>query len=112
MKIAADKLESFTVSALLSAGLGEPDARTTADVLVTTDTWGVFTHGTKSLRGYIRRLRGGGLRANARPKIITEGPAWAMVDADSAIGMVGSTFAMRLAMAKGRAATEAAARLA
>ena len=103
MKIAADKLESFTVSALLSAGLGEPDARTTADVLVTTDTWGVFTHGTKSLRGYIRRLRGGGLRANACPRVVAEGPAWGMVDADSAIGMVGSTFAMRLAMAKAKA---------
>ena len=104
MKIAAANLESFCTQALLRAGVNDADARTTADVLVTTDTWGVFTHGTKSLRGYIRRLRGGGLRAGARPRVVSEGPAWAMVDADSALGMVGSTFAMRVAIAKARAA--------
>jgi ureidoglycolate dehydrogenase (NAD+) len=104
MKISAANLESFCVQALLRAGVSDADARTTADVLVTTDTWGVFTHGTKSLRGYIRRLRGGGLRADARPRVVSEGPAWAMVDADSALGMVGSTFAMRIAMAKATAA--------
>src|SRR2546423_8678206 len=104
MKIAVGELESFCVQALRRAGVGEEDARTVADVLVTTDTWGVFTHGTKSLRGYIRRLRGGGLRAEARPRVVSEGPAWAIVDADSAIGMIGSTFAMRPAIAKARTA--------
>jgi len=29
-------------------------------VLSTTDVWGVFTHGSKALRGYLRRLRAGG----------------------------------------------------
>ena len=95
MIVVASKLESFCVDALRRAGLGDTDARTTADVLVTTDTWGVFTHGTKNLGGYLRRLRGGGLRVKAAPRIVKEGPAWALIDADSAIGMVGSTFAMR-----------------
>ena len=27
---------------------------TVPDVLVTTDSWGVFTHGIKALRGYVR----------------------------------------------------------
>lgn len=104
LRIAVGRLESLAVEALRASGLSEADARTTAEILVTTDTWGVFTHGTKNLRGYIRRLRAGGLRAGARPGVVAEGPAWAMVDADSAIGMVGSTFAMRVAMTKARAA--------
>jgi len=104
MNVSVTKLEAFCVEALRKTGLSDADARTAADVLVTTDAWGVFTHGTKSLRGYIRRLRAGGLRSNAAPKIVKEGPAWALVDADSAIGMVGSKFAMRVAMAKARAA--------
>jgi len=103
MKVSAKHLTSFCVDALLQTGMSEADAQLTAGLLVQTDTWGVFTHGTKSLRGYIRRLRGGGLRAQGRPKITTEGPAWAMVDADSTVGMVGSTFAMRTAIAKARA---------
>jgi ureidoglycolate dehydrogenase (NAD+) len=104
MKVAASKLEAFCVAALRKAGLSEADARTTADILVLTDAWGVFTHGTKNLRGYIRRLRGGGLRADASPKVMKEGPAWALVDADAAIGMAGSVFAMRVAIAKAKAA--------
>ena len=53
---------------LTKVGVAEEDARTTADVLVTTDTWGVFTHGAKRLGDYIRRIRAGGIRADARPQ--------------------------------------------
>jgi LDH2 family malate/lactate/ureidoglycolate dehydrogenase len=88
---------------LRKAGVGEGDAGTTADVLVTTDTWGIFTHGVKLLTGYVRRLRAGGIRADARPRIFAEGPGWAMVDGGSGLGMVTSTFAMRAAIAKARA---------
>ena len=104
MKIAVSKLEAFCVDALRTAGVSENDARITSEILVLTDTWGVFTHGTKNLRGYIRRIQAGGIRKNAQPKIVREGPAWAIVDADSGLGMFGSTFAMRTAIAKARSA--------
>lgn len=104
MKVAVAKLEAFCINALRTAGVSEDNARATAEILVLTDTWGVFTHGTKNLRGYIRRIRGGGIRRNAQPKIVREGPAWAIVDADSGLGMIGSTFAMRTAIAKARSA--------
>src|SRR5258708_39009762 len=51
MKIFAPQLEAFCVEALRKVGVSEPDARTTASLLVMTDTWGVFTHGSKNLRG-------------------------------------------------------------
>src|SRR5437660_1127853 len=100
--IRVDDLHAFCVDALRKLGVGEADARTTADVLVTTDTWGIFTHGVKALRGYARRLRGGGLHADARPAVVSEGPAWAVVDGGSALGMVTSELAMRTAVAKAR----------
>jgi LDH2 family malate/lactate/ureidoglycolate dehydrogenase len=87
---------------LTQVGVGAAEAQTTADVLVTTDSWGVFTHGVKALRGYVRRLRGGGLLATARPEVVAEGPAWALVDGHSGLGMVTSAFAMRVAMGKAR----------
>src|SRR5262249_12091828 len=101
--VSVDALRAFCLEALAKVGVGEEDARTTADVLVTTDTWGVFTHGVKALLGYARRLRGGGLRADARPTIVSDGPAWAIVDGGSALGMVTSVLAMRTAAAKARA---------
>jgi ureidoglycolate dehydrogenase (NAD+) len=102
-RVAVEALDTFCRAALARTGVGESQARTTAEVLVTTDTWGVFTHGTKLLPGYIRRLRGGGIRT-VEPGIIAEGPAWALVDGGSALGQVTGVFAMRAAMAKARTA--------
>lgn len=97
-----DDLHHFTASALQAAGLAAGDAATGADVLATTDAWGVFTHGTKLLAGYLRRLKLGGLRARGVPRVVAEGGAWATVDGDSALGQVASVMAMRTAVAKAR----------
>ena len=58
--VPVDVLRTFCESALHACGLCPKDVRTTADVLVGTDTMGIYTHGTKSLRGYVKRLRAGG----------------------------------------------------
>src|SRR2546425_11584844 len=100
MRVSPQNLHAFCVEALTKVGVDQRDARTTADVLVTTDTWGTFTHGTKALRAYIRRLRGGGLRMNGTPRVVDEGPAWAWIDGDSSLGMVSSGFGRKTAMAK------------
>ncbi len=101
--IRVDDLRAFCLQALGQAGVTGSAAETTADVLVTTDTWGVHTHGVKALGGYIRRLKAGGLRAGARPAIVAEGPGWATVDGDSGLGMVVSVFAMNVAIEKAKA---------
>lgn len=100
MKVSIESLRSFCIAALEQVGLNAADAQTTADALVTADTMGVFTHGTKLLVGYLNRLRGGGYRAAGKPRIEREGPAWAVIDGDSALGQVGSSFAMQTAIAK------------
>ena len=96
------KLHAFTKAAFESVGLSPADATTATDVLVTTDAWGVFTHGTKNLKGYLRLLKAGGLQARARPAIATQGPAWAVIDGNAALGMVTSVFAMQTAIAKAK----------
>ena len=103
-RITPVELSDFAVRALRAVGVRDDDARTTADVLVMTDTMGVFTHGTKSLRGYVRRLRDGGLRADARPAEVRDGPAWALIDGNSTLGMVTGVFAMNIAITKAKAA--------
>src|SRR6266542_4325478 len=95
-------LHRFTSDAFRQVDLAPADAITGADVLATTDAWGVFTHGTKALAGYLRRLQAGGLRAQGHPRIVAEGGAWATVDGDSSLGMVTSVFAMQIAITKAR----------
>lgn len=102
MTVSIPALEAFCVSALQRVGLSADDAQTTATALATTDSMGVFTHGTKLLIGYLNRLQGGGYKAAGVPQIEREGPGWAVIDGDSALGQVGSVFAIRTAMAKAR----------
>jgi LDH2 family malate/lactate/ureidoglycolate dehydrogenase len=102
LRVSVQSLEEYCLRALAAAGVSETDARTTLEVLVTTDTWGVFTHGVKCLRGYIRRIQAGGIVKDAVPFVAAHGPGWAMIDGQSALGMVTSTLAMRTAMKKAR----------
>ena len=95
-----DELKSYTQTVLQAVDLSESDAAATAEVLVTTDAMGVFTHGTKLLSGYVRKLQGGGYRINAAPTIERQGPGWAIVNGESALGQVGSQFCIELAMEK------------
>lgn len=100
VNVLATELRDFVQKALLSTGLPNIEAEITADALVSTDALGVFTHGTKLLAGYLKKLQGGGYGILAKPKIEREGPAWATVDGDSGLGQVGCHFAMHTAMKK------------
>lgn len=98
--IPVSSLMNFTVHCFRSTGVSELDARTAAECLVGTDRLGVFTHGTKLLAGYLRKLQGGGYRPDACPRIEREGPAWATFDGDSGLGQTGCSAAMQTAIAK------------
>ena len=70
--------------------------------LVTTDTFGVMTHGTKNLNQYIQKMQAGGLNPHAEPTIDREGMSWAILNGNKALGMVSGCRAMRLAIQKAR----------
>ncbi|MCA9430317.1 MAG: Ldh family oxidoreductase [Candidatus Omnitrophica bacterium] len=50
-RIGVESLTRFCIEAMTRVGVSESDAKITADALVTTETWGVHTHGTKLLPG-------------------------------------------------------------
>jgi ureidoglycolate dehydrogenase (NAD+) len=95
-------LQQRVAAMLMACGMKPIHAEETAEALVTTDAMGVFTHGTKLLAGYVKKLQGGGYSATAQPMVEREGPGWAIVDAHSALGQVGCTFAIRKAIEKAR----------
>ncbi|HET6424776.1 MAG TPA: Ldh family oxidoreductase [Planctomycetaceae bacterium] len=95
-------LERFVKSCLITVGMADTPAQQTAESLVLTDSMGVFTHGTKLLGGYLKKLRGGGYQVGAVPQIERQGPSWAVIDGKSALGQVGSRTAIELAMQKAR----------
>jgi ureidoglycolate dehydrogenase (NAD+) len=100
--IAPADLAAFVRAAGMRAGLSPESADALAEPLVLADMMGVHTHGTKLLAGYLRKLVAGGYRPQGVPRVVREGPGWAVVDGDAALGQVGCTMAMRLAIAKAK----------
>ena len=101
-KISIDKLSNFCTKAMLKAGMYQNDAEITAKVLVTTDTWGTFTHGTKQLRKLLKNFRDGRMNPKAIPELIKEGVGWALYDGHRAMPMVSSVMAMETAISKAK----------
>ena len=95
-------LKAFCVKAMKLAGMSEEDAAVTADVLVTTDAWGVFTHGTKQLRGLLQNFRDRRMDIRAKVEMVGEGPGWGLMDGHHSMPMVTSVRAMEMAIAKAR----------
>ncbi len=99
-RIAPSDLQRFCTDAMVRCGLSPEDAAVSAEVLTTTDTWGTHSHGTRQIRPLMRAVKGGGIHAGARPKLLREGPGWALVDACMAMPMVVSIQAMEIALNK------------
>lgn len=47
-RVKLDELKKFCTKALVKAGVKEENAKIVTDVLTTTDTFGVLSHGTKN----------------------------------------------------------------
>lgn len=103
-KIKLEKLKSFCKTALVKEGMKEEYAQMVAEILSETDAFGTNSHGTKNLHNYIKKFRVGGIDIKAEPEIVAEGPAFALVDAKKALGMIPSVQAMELACKKAETA--------
>jgi LDH2 family malate/lactate/ureidoglycolate dehydrogenase len=102
MRVPAPQIREQLLSVLQAWGMSKAHADTTAEMMVETDLRGVDSHGISMLPSYDRELRGG--RLNMRPsfKIVREGPAMALIDADASLGHPVSVYAMNLAVDKCR----------
>lgn len=97
-----EDLERYAVALLVAAGADEGNALVTARFLARTDAFGVHTHGLKNLGGYLEKSRLGALDLTARPAVVRQGAASALLDARRAIGMVAGSAAMETAIEKAR----------
>ncbi|MBN9615785.1 MAG: hypothetical protein BGO25_03820 [Acidobacteriales bacterium 59-55] len=101
-QVSVEGLKKYCIKVLSKAGLSRSDADTVSEVLVMTDTWGTFSHGTGALVNYVRALRAGGIDCNSKPEILSEGGSWAVIDGHSGMGMTSCCMAMNLAIEKAR----------
>jgi len=97
-----NQLYNFTQKIFEAIGCPQPQAVTATRVLLSADLRGIDSHGIARLSGYVRLWEA--KRVNATPllKIIHETPSTAVVDADSALGLVAGPFAMEVAIEKAK----------
>src|SRR6058998_1714877 len=101
-RIPAPHIRQQLVSVLRAWGMSEAHADTTADMMLETDLRGVDSHGISMLPTYDREFRAGRLNMRPQFKIVREGPAMALIDADASLGHPVSVHAMNLAVDKCR----------
>jgi LDH2 family malate/lactate/ureidoglycolate dehydrogenase len=97
-------LERFVTLVLTDHGLEPEDAAAAARALVETDVRGQHTHGVWFLPRYVTGLRGGGIRSAARPRVIHETVATALVDGEGGLGALVAVRACEIAARKAKEA--------
>lgn len=96
-------LERFAIDCLASSGVERCEGAKVAKALLASDLRGIDSHGVARLRRYVIGTRDGKIAAGARPRVVQETPATALVDAGNGLGQPAALLAMELAMTKAEA---------
>jgi LDH2 family malate/lactate/ureidoglycolate dehydrogenase len=84
--LSAEQERSLIVEALLKLGIRQPDAESTADVLVEADLRGHASHGLGRLRLVIERIQDGSVDPAGTPCIEDERPAALRINGNRSLG--------------------------
>ena len=99
-----ETLRSFTIDFMRGLGATGEEAEIISDGLMTASQWWHpgQGQGLEKLFRYHRRVKNGGLLPNAPMRWITDGPAYALLDAEKGFGYVAAHRAMRRAVQKAK----------
>jgi len=92
----------FMIEALVRMGVPRDEAKITSDILITSDLWGVESHGIGHLKMYHYRVKVGHQRATTDLKIVKDTPTTAVADGGNGMGQVVGFRMMKLAIEKAR----------
>ena len=93
--------QKMVTDIFLKAGYSEEYAPLVADNLIQAELRGVRSHGLVQVKPYVERFLAGRI-CNARPELVQESAATAVVDGHFAPGVVSGTYGMNLAIQKAK----------
>lgn len=100
--VPVQKLVDFMVDALVAMTIPLDEAKIIADVLITSDLWGVRSHGVAHLKMYYERMKKGLQLPTTNITVVKDTPTTAVLDGGNGMGMVVGYKAMRMAIQKAR----------
>lgn len=102
-RVGLNQLREFVTEVFVRCGLDHTAALAAAKVVCYADEHGFTTHGCNALANiYAPRLRDGRIDADARPTVVTESTAGAVIDGNGGLGLLAMTAAADLAGRKAR----------
>ncbi len=93
----------FCMDAFQKFGFSEKEATIIRDVLLTSDLYGIESHGMQRMVRYHKCIEKGMIKIDAKPEVVFETPISAVIDAHDAMGQLVSHQAMEMAIAKAKA---------
>jgi LDH2 family malate/lactate/ureidoglycolate dehydrogenase len=106
--VEARRLREVGQSIFVAAGVPADVARRVVESLVDANLVGHDSHGVLRIPQYLEDLRAGYIVADARPRVVRETAASALVDGAWAFGQISASLAAEQAIARGKAAGIAA----
>jgi LDH2 family malate/lactate/ureidoglycolate dehydrogenase len=103
IRVPVDQLKALSTALFLKAGVPRQDAELITDLLIDTDLRGVLSHGTQTIRGYVRGFLNGHMNPVPQIRVIRDELVTAVVDGDGGLGHPATARATELAIVKAKA---------
>ena len=97
-----ETLHRFCMEAFQKFGFTEKEANIIQDVLLTSDLYGIESHGMQRMVRYHKCIEKGMIQIDAKPEVVFETPISAVIDAHDAMGQLVGHQAMEMAIAKAK----------
>lgn len=97
-----EQLKKFCTDAFLKFGFNEEECKIIVDVLLTSDLYGIESHGMQRLVRYHKGIEKGLIKVDAKPEIVFETPVSAVIEGNDGMGQLLGHKAMTIAIEKAK----------
>lgn len=102
IKYSYENLKKFCTDAFLKFGFNKDECDIIVDVLLTSDLYGIESHGMQRLVRYHKGIEKGLIKIDAKPEIVFETPVSAVIEGNDGMGQLLGHKAMSLAIEKAK----------
>ncbi|MBQ9936906.1 MAG: Ldh family oxidoreductase [Oscillospiraceae bacterium] len=97
-----EQLKKFCTDAFLKFGFNKDECDIIVDVLLTSDLYGIESHGMQRLVRYHKGIEKGLIKVDAKPEIVFETPVSAVIEGNDGMGQLIGHKAMSIAIEKAK----------
>ncbi len=102
IKYSYEQLKTFCTDAFMKFGFSKEESDIIVDVLLTSDLYGIESHGMQRLVRYHKGIEKGLIKPDAKPEIVFETPVSAVIEGNDGMGQLLGHKAMNIAIQKAK----------